>query len=171
MTTRWRLRVTLPKFRANVTYVAPHAPNAISWGKLTFDKRVELHRVRVLSCTNRYTSQYEQLLYRKAQRFQVELACQAHRLLYHSTLGLRVIKKIKGTGRNLVQSLLTISDVTVLYVPTSLDSGGGIRMSVCLALMPVCLTLMPVCLTLMSVCLTLTLVCLTRGGMKPCRVS
>ena len=35
----------------------------------------------------------EQLLYRNVQRFRGWLVFEAHRLLYHSTLGLRVIKK------------------------------------------------------------------------------
>ena len=38
-----------------------------------------------------------QLLYRNVQRFRGGLVCKAHRPLYHSTLGLRVIKKKKGT--------------------------------------------------------------------------
>jgi len=33
------------------------------------------------------------LLHRNVQRFRGGLVCKAHRLLYHSTLGLRVIKK------------------------------------------------------------------------------
>jgi len=37
----------------------------------------------------------EQLLYRDVQQFRGGLVLKAHRLLYHSTLGLRVIKKIK----------------------------------------------------------------------------
>jgi len=48
----------------------------------------------------------------------------AHRLLYHSTLGLRVIKKKKkkqllpgSQGHNLT--------LTVVYLPYSLDSGRG----------------------------------------------
>jgi len=36
-----------------------------------------------------------QLLYRNAQRLRGGLVFKDHRLLYHSTLGLRVIKKIK----------------------------------------------------------------------------
>ena len=36
---------------------------------------------------------YEQLLDRNVQRFRVGLVFKAHRLLYHSTLGLGVIKK------------------------------------------------------------------------------
>jgi len=35
----------------------------------------------------------EQLLHRNVQRFRGGLVVKAHRLLYHSTLGLRVIKK------------------------------------------------------------------------------
>jgi len=38
----------------------------------------------------------EQLLYRNVQRFRGGLVFKAHRLLYHSTLGLRVIKKKKN---------------------------------------------------------------------------
>ena len=37
----------------------------------------------------------EQLLRRNVKRFRGGLVCKAHRLLYHSTLGLRVIKKKK----------------------------------------------------------------------------
>ena len=36
---------------------------------------------------------YEQLLRRNVKRFRGGLVFKAHRLLYHSTLGLRVIKK------------------------------------------------------------------------------
>jgi len=36
---------------------------------------------------------YEQLLYRNMQWFRGGLAFKAHRLLYHGTLGVRVIKK------------------------------------------------------------------------------
>ena len=39
----------------------------------------------------------EQLLHRKVQRFRGGLVFKAHTLLYHSTLGLRVIKKKKKT--------------------------------------------------------------------------
>ena len=35
----------------------------------------------------------EQLLYRNVQRFRGGLICKAHRRLYYSILGLRVIKK------------------------------------------------------------------------------
>ena len=35
----------------------------------------------------------EQLFYRNVQRFRARLVFKAHRLVYHSTLGLRVIKK------------------------------------------------------------------------------
>ena len=38
---------------------------------------------------------YEQLLHRNVQRFRGGLVFKAHRLLYHSILGLRVIKKKK----------------------------------------------------------------------------
>jgi hypothetical protein len=38
----------------------------------------------------------EQVLHRNVQRFRGGLAFKAHRFLYHSTLGLRVIKKKKG---------------------------------------------------------------------------
>jgi len=34
-----------------------------------------------------------QLLYRNVKRFRGRLVCKAHRLVYHSTLGWRVIKK------------------------------------------------------------------------------
>ena len=37
----------------------------------------------------------EQVLSRKVERFRGGLACKAHRLLYHSPLGTRVIKKKK----------------------------------------------------------------------------
>ena len=37
----------------------------------------------------------EQLLYRNVQRFRGGLVLKAHRLVYHATLGLRVIKKKK----------------------------------------------------------------------------
>ena len=44
----------------------------------------------------------EQLLRRNVKRFRGGLVCKAHRRVYHSTLGLRVIKKKKeqlvGTG-------------------------------------------------------------------------
>jgi len=40
-------------------------------------------------------SPIEQLLYRNVQRFRGGLVVQAHRRVYHSTLGLRVIKKKK----------------------------------------------------------------------------
>ena len=39
-----------------------------------------------------------QLLYRNVQRFRDGLVCKAHRLLYHSTLGLRVKKKKRRVG-------------------------------------------------------------------------
>jgi len=39
------------------------------------------------------TAATEQLLHRNVQRFRGGLVFKAHRLLYHSTLGLRVIKK------------------------------------------------------------------------------
>ena len=45
------------------------------------------------SCTDRYSSQFKKLLGRNVKRFRGGLVCEAHRLLYHSTLGLRVIKK------------------------------------------------------------------------------
>ena len=41
---------------------------------------------------------YWPLLYRNVQRFRGGLAFKAHRLVYHSTLGLRVIKKKKIAG-------------------------------------------------------------------------
>jgi len=42
---------------------------------------------------------FEQLLHRNVQRFRGGLVCKAHRLLYHSTLGLRVIKKKKRPAK------------------------------------------------------------------------
>ena len=41
----------------------------------------------------------EQLLSRNVERFRGGLVSKAHRLLYHSTLGLRVMKKKKEEGR------------------------------------------------------------------------
>jgi len=41
----------------------------------------------------------EQLLHRNVQRFRGVVVFKAHRLLYHSTLGLRVIKKKKYGGQ------------------------------------------------------------------------
>ena len=41
------------------------------------------------------TTSEEQLVYRNVQRFRGGLVCKARRLVYHSTLGLRVIKKKK----------------------------------------------------------------------------
>ena len=46
----------------------------------------------------------EQLLYRNVQRFRGGLLSKAHRLVYHPTLGVKVIMKkkaVKGSGRNL----------------------------------------------------------------------
>ena len=48
----------------------------------------------------------EQLLYRNVQRFQGGLVFKAHRLLYHSTLGLRVIKKKKCVPSSLLLSIV-----------------------------------------------------------------
>ena len=42
----------------------------------------------------------EQLLRRNVKRFPGGLVFKAHRLLYHSTLGVRVIKKKKKVGAN-----------------------------------------------------------------------
>jgi len=62
------------------------------------------------------------LLSRNVQRFRGGLVCKAHRLLYHSTLGLRVIKK-KGevSGFNFIcfsfQRLGCRVRATFLYVP------------------------------------------------------
>jgi len=41
----------------------------------------------------------EKLVFRNVKRFQGGLVFKAHRLFYHSTLGLRVIKKKKRKGR------------------------------------------------------------------------
>ena len=49
------------------------------------------------SCTDCYSSQLKNN-YRKVQRFRGGLVLKARRLLYHSTLGLRVIKKKKEKG-------------------------------------------------------------------------
>ena len=52
----------------------------------------------------------EQLLRRNVQRFRGELVVKAHRLVYHSALGLTVIKKKKKQGEvhwNLCRSLGT----------------------------------------------------------------
>jgi len=56
---------------------------------------------QVVSHSHRLSQKFsiqEQLLYRNVQRFRGGLVFKAHRLLYHSTLGSRVIKKKKKTG-------------------------------------------------------------------------
>ena len=81
------------------------------------------------------------------KRFRGGLVFKAHRLLYHSTLGSKVMKKKRkclriqaeiehlrrlspeSKGQNLALTVLdvplTVLYVTVLYVPCSLDSGSG----------------------------------------------
>ena len=72
---------------------------------------------------------YEQLLRRNLKRCRGGLVFKAHRLLYHSTLGSRVIKKKKALGRLLLTPRLQHGAhsknpaLTFLYVPCSL--GGG----------------------------------------------
>ena len=46
-----------------------------------------------IGCRCPQTSIQEQLLYKNVRRFRGELVFEAYRLLYHSTLGFRVIKK------------------------------------------------------------------------------
>jgi len=66
------------------------------------------------------------------KRFRGGLVFKAHRLLYHSTLGLRVIKKKKGCGstssregggKNRLGTAAHFCEVVVLHAPSSLDSG------------------------------------------------
>jgi len=62
------------------------------------------------------------------KRFRGGLVCKAHRLLYHSTLGSRVIKKKKKEQLGRCEGLSAESQgqhlaLTVLHVPSSLDSG------------------------------------------------
>ena len=54
------------------------------------------------------------LLHRNVQRFRGGLVCKAHRLLYHSTLGLRVItKKKKSTFLGpFIRTVLNVWDVS-----------------------------------------------------------
>ena len=66
------------------------------------------------------------------QRFRGGLVFEAHRIVYHSTLGLGVIKKKKVHATRehlerfpglLLERQVQDLDLTVLYVPYSLDSG------------------------------------------------
>ena len=54
-----------------------------------------MHFAIVLDPNNGETLSPEQLLHKNVQRFRGGLVFKAHRLLYHTTLGLRVIKKKK----------------------------------------------------------------------------
>ena len=59
-----------------------------------------LHALLRLREVTAKTQNLEQLLHRNAKRFRGGLVCKAHRWLYHSTLGSRVMKKQKKETRN-----------------------------------------------------------------------
>ena len=75
-----------------MTKSAPHkATQLFVWGKLTFDERVVLNRVAG---------------FRGVKVEGSGLVFKAHRHLYHSTLGLRVIKKkFRGSGAPAVHAI------------------------------------------------------------------
>ena len=54
-----------------------------------------------MHASNFRDKEWEPLLYRNVQRFRGGLACKAHRLLYHSSLGLRIIQKEKKRSRTI----------------------------------------------------------------------
>jgi len=58
------------------------------------ERQSPLDRTLLVCCGSR-TMRAEQLLYRNVQRFRGGLVSKAHRILSHSALGLRVIKKKK----------------------------------------------------------------------------
>jgi len=72
-------------------------------------------KVHILLCG---TSVEEQQLYRNVQRFQGGLAFKAHRLVYHSILGLRVIMKKK---ENRVGVSSVIFRTASMFSPTGRD--------------------------------------------------
>ena len=65
----------------------------------------------------------KQLLSRNSERFRGGLVCKAHRLLYHSPLGSRVIKKDKAGGKEVGAETRSVSKhfckVVVLKLRTS----------------------------------------------------
>ena len=79
------------------------APPSASWrrpvGGSCVNRNVQWFRSGLVSPSASSRTPVEQLLYRNVKRFQGGLVFKAHRLLYHSTLGLRVIKKTKKTCR------------------------------------------------------------------------
>ena len=92
-------------FEGYVTQFAQHkAWKLNAWWKLTFDERVVVHRV--------HFSIQEQVLIKNVERFWGGLVLKVHRLLYHSTLGSRVITKkervhrMAGPRRSLPSSVL-----------------------------------------------------------------
>ena len=66
-----------------------------------------------------------QVLRRNVKRFRGGLVCKAHRLLYHSTLGLRVIKKKKKRSDLQVSRKRTSSGYGVWPLPDELTFGEG----------------------------------------------
>jgi len=94
--TRWYTTLGRSQNTACSLLVGPHqSPPPPPFSPLVLSKGQQRMRAGSVASSALSTRVVQQLLYRNVQRFRGGLVFKAHRLLYHSTLGLRVIKKKK----------------------------------------------------------------------------